>query len=94
MWDSLNNRWPLTHGFGSERVELRSTEREQYFVHPDPNDTTLYLEALGISHTPNSISVGSWGRDEPLTNQSELTVDYIRVFQPRNRYADMEPLYE
>ena len=73
-------------------------ERAPYFVQLDPHDPAFYLEAAGISHAPSRIDIGGWtptpvaGR--PLTNQSELTVDYIRVFQPRNHYADMEPLYQ
>ena len=89
-----NGNWLI--GFGGERRVLYGEEKEPYFVQLDPNDPAFYLEAVGISHRPNKINVGSW-TDEPsppLTNQSELTIDYIRVFQPRNRYADMEPLYQ
>ncbi len=91
-------------GFGNHRSLVYDTsggaieQSKQYFVQLDPNDDAFYLEAVGISHAPSSISTGGWNQtaneDRPLTNESELTIDYIRVFQPRNRYADMEPLHQ
>ena len=91
----VNGNWLI--GFGAERRGLYDAEeREPFFVQLDPNDPAFYLEAVGISHRPNNISASNWTDESnpPLTNQSELTIDYIRVFQPRNRYADMEPLYQ
>ena len=89
-----NDRWrlkPAEYLTGAE-------ERAPYFVQLDPNDPAFYLEAAGISHAPKYIGIGG-ARTWPypnyrLTNQSELTIDYIRVFQPRNHYADMEPRYQ
>ena len=61
----------------------------------DPDDPAFHLEAVGISHAPKNIDIGGWSQGAlGLTNRSELTIDYIRVFQPRNHYADMEPLYQ
>ena len=54
----------------------------------------FYLEALGIGHAPSAVYIGAWGFSRAQTNQVEMTIDYIRVFQPRNRYADMEPRYQ
>ena len=96
-WRRLNDRWHFqAGGFGNDRRTVRGTERESYFVHPDPSDTAIYLEALGINHMPISISMSNWTASSSTvpTNTTQLTVDYIRVFQPRNRYADMEPLYQ
>ena len=39
------------------------------------------------------INLGVWGYYNG-GRASEVTIDYIRVFQPRNRYADMEPRYQ
>ncbi len=88
-----NNRWHLD---GDNRRLVSGTERAEYFVELDPNNPTFYLETLGISHAPSKIGVGTWGWDfdSELRNRVGMTVDYIRVFQPRNRYADMEPLYQ
>ena len=83
------------YGYGMNRRQLFGRWREPYFVPLDPSTPSLYLEALGISHAPLHMSIGTWNsHPRPLTTQSELTIDYIRVFQPRNRYADMEPLYQ
>ena len=84
-----NGEWPPPNR------HLRSAaEREPYFVSLDPNDRNFSLEAVGISHVPLAIHIGTWGPKISNANLSELTVDYLRVFQPRNRYADMEPLYQ
>ena len=90
-----DNQWDITWSEGRQLV-AGDKDRRPYFVYPDRKDTTIYLEALGISHTPNQISIGSWSNSNTLgpTTQVELTIDYIRVFQPRNRYADMEPRYQ
>ena len=94
-----NGKWV----FGNEgdstgaRHYLSGPAKEQYFVQLDPDDPAFYLEAVGISHAPKPIHIGSWSThyaDLPATNHSKLTFDYIRVFQPRNHYADMEPLYQ
>ena len=81
---------------GNDRRTVSGTERAAYFVELDPSNPTFYLETLGISHAPSKIGVGTWGWDfdSELRNRVGMTVDYIRVFQPRNRYADMEPLYQ
>ena len=86
-----NNSWHIDE---NNRRVVSGTERAAYFVQPDPADTAFYMEALGIGHAPSSINIGAWGFSRAQTNQVEMTIDYIRVFQPRNRYADMEPLYQ
>ena len=89
-----NGRWLLNPAEYLTEAEAKAP----FFVQLDPNDPAFYLSAAGISHAPKNIHIGSWaslpGRQQQPTNESELTVDYIRVFQPRNRYADMEPLYQ
>ena len=86
-----DNSWRIN---GNNRRLVSGTERAAYFVQPDPDDTAFYLEALGIGHAPSAVYIGAWGFSMAQTNQVEMTIDYIRVFQPRNRYADMEPLYQ
>ena len=93
-----DDRWHVgSEGDGTgKRQYLYGTAKEQYFVPLDPNDPAFHLEAVGISHAPKNIDIGGWSqvRGLGLTNRSELTIDHIRVFQPRNQYADMEPLYQ
>ena len=86
-----DNSWHIN---GNNRRLVSGTERAAYFVQPDPDDTAFYLEALGIGHAPSAVYIGAWGFSRAQTNQVEMTIDYIRVFQPRNRYADMEPRYQ
>ena len=70
-------------------------ERAPYLVPLDPADPAFYLQAVGVSHAPSFIDISAWGYNiSTTTTQSELTIDHIRVFQPRNRYADMEPVYQ
>ena len=86
-----NGEWP-----NPTRYLRSAADREPYFVQLDPNDRAFSLEAVGISHVPLPISIGTWGSLGSAENRnvSQLTIDYLRVFQPRNRYADMEPLYQ
>ena len=80
------------------RYLLTDADRAPYLVPLDPADPAFYLQAVGVNHVPSFIDIGTWTtaprEDLPLEPQSELTIDHIRVFQPRNRYADMEPVYQ
>ena len=89
---NANGKWNIRGDH--DRSLLAAADREPYFVQLDPNDRAFSLEAVGISHVPLPISIGTWGYFAESTSESELTIDYLRVFQPRNRYADMEPLYQ
>ncbi len=85
-----SNEWSIA---GIHRQQIWDSHRDPYFILPDPDDTTFYLEAVGVSHVPSPINLGVWGYYNG-GRASEVTIDYIRVFQPRNRYADMEPRYQ
>ncbi len=76
---------------------MRSPAKDKYFEHLVHGDADSVLERLGIAHVPARIDLGAWNQNmtaEFATNEARLAVDYIRVFQPRNRYADMEPVYQ
>ena len=72
-------------------------DRDAYFESLDPDDLTLVREQLGVSHVPARISAGVWqqGLTEDLdTNEVWMEINYIRIFQPEDKYASMEPVYK
>ncbi len=93
-------RW--RYGNGPFRDYRRGTaSHDQFFEYLDDTDEDSVLEQVAISHTPLDIRIGAWGgfgnsRPAARANQirTRMKVDYVRVFQPRNRYADMEPVYQ
>ena len=63
------------------------------------------LEQIAIGHRPASLWLNAWGHptcdagEEPPCAKSadiktKMQIDYIRIFQPANRYTDMEPVYK
>ena len=85
-YDSLGNRF-----------RIPSSTRHKYFEHLVPDDEDSVLERVGIAHVPLRIDLGVWNQNfiaQYDTNEVRLAVDYIRVFQPRNHYVDMEPVYQ
>ena len=55
----------------------------------------LEVRAWALAHVPANLSMVAWGYpdSDDTRIQTRLKVDYIRVFQPVNRYRDMEPVY-
>ena len=45
---------------------------------------------------PLNLDLVTWGRMQNSDNtvRTKMRFDYIRVFQPKNHYADMEPVYQ
>ena len=82
-----------TIGFGGWD-DLSANEHGELFEQLDPDDTDFFLEQAGISHMPLSFTFGAFGWTIAEYMTSQVSVDYIRVFQPRNKYADMEPVYQ
>jgi len=77
-------------------VVITGNARNQYFEYLDPTDTSTLLEQVGIAHTPNPLSIGTFGISNPGRNyiRTRLSFDYIRLWQPHNHYSDMEPVYQ
>ncbi len=82
--------------FGN-RYQLHGSARDKYFEHLVHDDEDSVLERIAIAHVPLPLDLGSWNQGMTAafdTNETRLAVDYIRIYQPRNRYADMEPVYQ
>ena len=72
------------------------SEKAQYFEHLDALDLDSVLEQVGVQHVPLHFEIGAWSQgmtSEQDTNEVKLAIDYIRIFQPEDNYADMEPVY-
>ena len=82
-------------------------DRDYFFEHVEHGNADTVLEQISVAHTPASLwlsayggggSLCSGGRVQPCDQftdiVTQLEVDYIRIFQPTNRYADMEPVYK
>ena len=87
--------WAHTPG-GSERL-VTGSARNRYFEYLDPGDPQTILEQVGIGHTPNPIGIGAFGDNLPSSFnylRTKVKFDYIRLWQPKNHYSDMEPVYQ
>ena len=83
-------------------------EFQHYGVHTRNNtDLYRYLDAgsvgdyiqEGISHAPQNILIAFFIDNAntvsiPPEENSIMSIDYIRVYQPRNRYSDMDKVYK
>ena len=82
-----------TYWNGSRR-KLQGTQRDRFFDYVDPNDASTLLEQVGIAHTPNPISFGSFTYTQLDRIYTRVKFDYVRLWQPENHYSDMEPVYQ
>ncbi|MCY3814417.1 MAG: hypothetical protein OXH15_21775 [Gammaproteobacteria bacterium] len=76
------------------RTEFRGAGRDRYFELLVDGDEDSVLEQVGVSHLPLSLGIDGWGWPNNPDVRQRMRLDYVRVFQPRNRYADMEPVYQ
>ena len=95
----VNKRWPdgKVKGFRYPSQKVRGSQRERYFEFTDGTNPDSILGQSAIAHMPLDISLLAWVKGDSLRTERILTkmkIDYIRLFQPRNRYADMEPVYQ
>ena len=72
---------------------MPASDRERSFEYLTAGDADSYLSQVAVAHVPLPITLVSWGWAPPTTVQGWVDVDYIRVFQPDDRYASMEPVY-
>ena len=81
---------------GLREFAISGDARDQYFEYLDPSDPSTLLEQVGIAHTPNPLSIGTFGIGNSGYNRirSTLSIDYIRLWKPENHYSDMEPVYQ
>ena len=71
--------------------------RNSFFEELDPVHANFVREQLGTSHVPSPISVGVWQQgisEANSTNEIWMEINYIRIFQPEDKYASMEPVYK
>ena len=80
--------------FGSSTVVPRG-ETDNFFEYLDSSDDSVLLQA-GISHVPMALEFSAWGypHRNSKTIRSRMRIDYIRVFQPADRYLGMEPVFK
>ena len=85
--------------FGTH-INYYGIERDRFFEFADEADPDTVIEKVGVSHTPLNIWLSAWsgfrgpfgeGEDTIIT---KLRLDYVRVLQPLNRYAGMEPVFK
>ena len=80
--------------FSSTERYFSGSQRGQFFELQTDGDSDSVLVKLGISHIPLEFEALAWGYPTSARIQTKLKIDYIRVFQPVDRYADMEPVYQ
>ena len=72
--------------------------KDRFFEYLVPGDNSTLLEQVGVVHIPQPLFLNVWSymtRDgsQPYIRR-RMTFDYVRVWQPENHYADMEPVYQ
>jgi hypothetical protein len=89
--------------FHGVALTLKTSSRDRFFEYLDPEDDSTLLEQVAVSHIPMPLNLNVWswmtrvkeGEQGEYTNiRRRMTFDYVRVWQPENHYADMEPVYQ
>ena len=95
-WRARSRTTPTQFPFGL--THYTGTARDPFFEFLDPGNPDSVLMRFSIAHSPLSVHFGDYGAGTPTPENSIATVrmkiDYVRVFQPKDRYAGMEPVYE
>ena len=82
-------------GFYSRWRHFSEDERRRLFEETEPGNPESMLEQVAIAHIPASLELVAWGYPQGTTSiRTRVEIDYVRVFQPVNRYTDMDPLYQ
>ena len=77
--------------------------RDRFFENLVPGDASTLLEQVAVSHIPMPINLNVWSwmvrpeegeQGKHTYIRRRMTFDYVRVWQPENHYADMEPVYQ
>ena len=84
--DNLQYGWVRT---------IRGSAHDAFFEFLDPTDDGSILEQLSIAHRPLILwLVAHGGPPRNRDIRTKMEVDYIRIYQPNDRYMDMEPVYK
>ena len=76
-------------------TDVGLANRSDYFETLVDGNPESLLEQFAIACMPPKIGMSAWGRQPGGGRiKTRFKLDYLRVFQPKNRYSDMEPLYE
>jgi len=84
-------------GWHTNEVKISVSKKNQYFTHLDDDDPDSVLIQFAVAHRPQEMGIGVWGpgaRDAKDGITTRFEIDYVRVFQPKDRYASMEPVYQ
>ncbi len=83
-------------GFNSRPSTLWGSTRDKYFNQLVPGDSSTEMEQVAVSHIPVEIRIKAWGypKRHETTVRTNIRIDYVRLYQPADRYAGMEPLYQ
>ena len=71
--------------------------KDGFFEYLVPGDASSLLEQVGVTHVPLPLHLNTWSymvKERQPYIRRRLTFDYVRVWQPENHYADMEPVYQ
>ena len=74
-------------------VEFLGEDRNRFIETYPTDDGTIDLEQLGVMHVPMPLWFHVWGWGPSSTADTMVKLDYMRVFQPRDHYSNMEPHY-
>ncbi len=92
--EAPENRY-VDKDFITEISPWRTTDESGFSEAFSAPGGSVTLEQVGIGHVPAWLRLSTLGWSGPTTEiTSRMHVDYIRVFQPENLYADMEPVYK
>ena len=93
-----SNVTPTQYGGGLSN--FMGSERDGFFEFLVRDDADSVLANFAVGHAPMQIDFGTWrgfGNEQgPEQNPPtvRMKIDYVRVFQPLDRYVEMEPVYE
>lgn len=84
--------------FSSGARRYSGGRRDSFFEFLEPDNPESVLMNFTVSHAPMRIDFGAWrgfgNHGTPVGSSIRMKIDYVRVFQPKDRYAEMEPVYE
>ena len=72
------------------------TDRDLFLdpVDPDSTDADPAIRStVAVAQVPLPFTIVTHGDSPPRTVRTKFRVHYVRIFQPENRYSDLEPAY-
>lgn len=76
---------------------LQGAARDSRFEFLTPGTDSTIVTQTGVSHVPNPLGIGAFGDYRvPAFSyiKTKVKFDYIRLWQPEDHYANMEPVYQ